>query len=472
MRIHRIIGVAVFVICLSLSLAVKGTTSKSIIDLQGERLTLSVVKVPLRTILNALGDQGIAVKIDPRINPLITANYSDSPVEQVFAGILDDTSFSLLWELKKNQAGTNEISLTEIQIFTSGGKDLMRQLLSPERHEIVRGNDGSYYVKNEILLKVAAASDFSELESYLLKYNATITPSKIPGIYRVAFPGNVDVQAILGEIKKIFKTDSAGLNFAYAISEPITYLQPQEAANPERKYDAPASNRAPIAILDTGLSTSNPDFDKFVLSSLDVLNPHEKITDPLGHGTQMALVATGLVEPYSAEVAKNGSFNPIIAIKAFDEKGFVTDFNLMEGIDFALNNNAKVMSLSWGTETNSAFMEKAFEYASSKGLIIVAAAGNEPTGNPVYPAAYPAVIGVGALDPHAAKKWDNSNYGSFVDFYAPGFAYMPVGYKGEPGIYGGTSISTAYVAGAISSFLARNPSATMQEVLDFLGSTF
>jgi hypothetical protein len=108
-----------------------------------------------------------------------------------------------------------------------------------------------------------------------------------------------------------------------------------------------------------------------------------------------------------------------------------------------LENHAKVMNLSWGTETNSAFMEKAFEYASSKGLIVVAAAGNEPTGNPVYPA-----------------------------FYAPGFANMPVGYNGEPGIYAGTSISTAYVANSISGFLSQNPSATTQEVLEFLNTKY
>jgi len=205
---------------------------------------------------------------------------------------------------------------------------------------------------------------------------------------------------------------------------------------------------------------------------LDVLSPNVEISDTLGHGTQMALIATGLIEPYGTGVQSSESYSPIIAIKAFDENGFITDFNIMESIDFALENHAKVMNLSWGTETNSAFMEKAFEYASSKGLIVVAAAGNEPTGNPVYPAAYPTVIGVGALDPHGTKKWVNSNYGSFVTFYAPGFANMPVGYNGEPGIYAGTSISTAYVANSISGFLSQNPSATTQEVLEFLNTKY
>ncbi|MBW1828933.1 MAG: S8 family serine peptidase, partial [Deltaproteobacteria bacterium] len=109
-------------------------------------------------------------------------------------------------------------------------------------------------------------------------------------------------------------------------------------------------------------------------------------------------------------------------------------------MDFALKNGARVMSLSLGAETNSKFLSSAFEYAESKGLFIVASAGNEPTGKPIYPAAYPSVIGIGALRPDG-KKWGKSNYGDFVEFEAPGFAKLPVGYKGEPGIYAGTSIS-------------------------------
>jgi hypothetical protein len=139
----------------------------------------------------------------------------------------------------------------------------------------------------------------------------------------------------------------------------------------------------------------------------------------------------------------------------------------MNGIDFALNNGARVMSLSWGSETKSEFLDQTFDYAASKGLIIVAAAGNEPTGNIMYPAAYDSVIGVGALDP-GGKQWDKSNYGDFVTIYAPGFASFPVGYKGEPGAYAGTSISTAYLANRIAGYLSKKPDATIKEILTAL----
>ncbi len=139
----------------------------------------------------------------------------------------------------------------------------------------------------------------------------------------------------------------------------------------------------------------------------------------------------------------------------------------MESIDFALRNGARVMSLSWGSETKSEFLSEAFELADSKGLIIVASAGNEPTGEPRYPAAYAAVIGVGALAPDG-KEWERSNRGDFVDLYAPGFAALPVGYKGDPGVYAGTSISAAFTANLIAGILSENPKATKQEILEAL----
>jgi thermitase len=473
MPMKKTIGFAALIICLLVNcFPANGATNDFTVQLHGERLTLSAEKTPLRAILTKLASQGVIVKLDPQINPLITIDYSNRPVEQVFGAILNDASYSLLWESRKVKGGSTEISLTEIQIFKSGRKDLIKQLLPPKNLVIAQHRDGSYHVKNEILLQLAEGLDVLELESYLQRYNVTVSKSKIPGIYRIVFSGDVDIQAIIREIKKISSVDSAGLNYAYPIQQPVPYPLPLQAAEMKGGYYAPGNNLAPIAILDSGLSTGNPDFDRLVLSSLDVMNPDVAITDTLGHGTQMALIATGLVEPYGTGGESSETYNPVIAIKAFDDNGYISDFNIMESIHFALDNNARVMSLSWGTETNSAFMEKAFEYASAKGLIIVAAAGNEPTGNPVYPAAYPSTIGVGALGPHGTKNWVNSNYGSFVAFYAPGFANMPVGYNGEPGIYAGTSISTAYVASSISSFLSQNPSATTKEVLEFLNTEY
>ena len=220
-----------------------------------------------------------------------------------------------------------------------------------------------------------------------------------------------------------------------------------------------------MAILDTGFG-SDSGLQDFVLASFDAMNPAEPISDSLGHGTQMALIAAGVVKPSGAGEDFKAQI-PIIPIRAFDNNGFTSNFSIMRSIDFALNHDARVMSLSWGSETRSDFLENVLDLANAKGLIVVASAGNEPTGKPVYPAAYPSVVGVGALAPDG-KFWKRSNYGNFVRLSAPGFATLPVGYKGDPGVYAGTSIAAAFVANIIANYISANPKATKQEILTLI----
>jgi hypothetical protein len=96
-------------------------------------------------------------------------------------------------------------------------------------------------------------------------------------------------------------------------------------------------------------------------------------------------------------------------------------------------------------------------------MIVVASAGNEPTGRPVYPAAYPEVISVSALRADGTP-WERSNYGSTVTVSAPGTASLPVGHEGPPGNYAGTSIASAYVSHQVAQYLTVHPRANTRAV--------
>jgi len=440
------------------------------VNLEEDTLSVSAENIALQTILLELAAEGITVKIDPGINPLVTANFKKRPIEQALESLLRPASYSLLWEARSHNADNPSIRLAEVQVFQSGKKDLMKTL-QPRRTEVItKNNKGVFYVKDEILLYIPPGTDLTELRKLVQSYNATLVDNNgFPGLVKVLLPENADVFAIAREIKNTLKLDISQPNYAYPIQSPVLYPIGTTQADINPGFYAPTDNSAPIAILDSGLA-DNTALDKFVLSSLDVMNPNASITDTLGHGTQMAFIASGVIKPYGS-VADNEAYIPIIPIRAFDDNGYTTDFKIMDSINFALANNAKVMSLSWGSKTRSDLMEKAFEYANAKGLIVVASAGNEPTGKPVYPAAYPSVIGIGALGPHG-KTWENSNYGNFVALYAPGFANLPVGYKGDPGLYAGTSISAAFVANTIAGYLSENPAATLQEIRDYLNKKY
>ncbi len=438
--------------------------------LEKETLSVSAENVPLQTILQDLTAKGIQVRIDPAINPLVSVNFNKRPIEQGLEALIKPASYSLLWEAGPHDADNRVIRLAEIQVFQTGRKDQMK-ILQPARVEVITKNkDGIYYVRDEILLYLPTGTDLSELRKLMRAYKATLLESSsLPGLVKILLPENSDVFAIARELNSKLNLVISQPNYAYPIQAPVRYVLETPGADIRPGYYAPTENSAAIAILDSGLA-DNTDLNKFVLSSLDVMHPGTPLSDTLGHGTQMAFIASGVVRPFGSE-AENDSYMPIIPIRAFDDNGYTTDFKIMDAINFALENNARVMSLSWGSETKSDIMEKGFAYARAKGLIIVASAGNEPTGKPVYPAAYPSVIGVGALTPHG-KTWENSNYGNFVALYAPGFANLPVGHKGDPGLYAGTSISAAYVANTIADYLSENPAATLPEIQNFLNMKF
>jgi thermitase len=85
---------------------------------------------------------------------------------------------------------------------------------------------------------------------------------------------------------------------------------------------------------------------------------------------------------------------------------------------YAANHGAQVINLSLGGSNPSSTLENAVNYAISKGVIVVAAAGNNGTEGALYPAAYPDVIAVGSVDPNLQHS-SFSNYGSQIDIWAP-----------------------------------------------------
>ena len=451
-----------FILLLALLAFVTKEAGAFNVHIAGDKLTLQAEKVPLQRIMARLAAEGIRARVDPQINPTVSASFRNLEIQKGLELILKNLDYVLLWESIEGPGG-RITRLAEIQVFRPGQKDRMKPVRAKRSLAVARNpEDGSYYVRDEVLLRVKPGTDLEAVEAFLAKWGGRVVDSFVaPGIFRVRLPEGSDVQALVKELREKLGKESAEPNFAYPVpGSPGDIKRP-----PVDPTLAPGENPVPVAVIDSGLSPEAR-MDRYVLASLDAINPEQAISDDEGHGTQMALIAAGLVKPMGA-AADSGIHAPIIPIRAFDENGFTSAFHLMQSIEFALRHGARVMSLSWGSETRSEFLGDALEAARLQGLVIVASAGNEPTGQPHYPAAYPSVIGVGALGPDG-KPWEKSNSGDFVALYAPGFASMPVGYRGEAGIYAGTSISAAFAANRIASILSTNPKATREEIIKAL----
>jgi hypothetical protein len=427
--------------------------------LRGDRITLHARDVELRTILREISRQGVVVRVDPSINPRVTVSLDNRDLGQGIDAIVQPHSFALVW--RKDDSADGRPTLAELQVFEAGNRAAM-EYLDPAPAGAAAGRDQPDYVAGEILLRVEGRDVPAKLHNILRRIHGTVIghDSRLH-IYRIRVARNSDIPALGRQI-----SGTAGVqaepNYIYTLPRP-RQIAPASAPADENPSTAQPGN-APVAVLDSGL-LQNVGLEPYIRSSVDALDPARPITDGMGHGTQMAMIASGLVTPDGA--ITDNSRVPVIAVKIFDEQGQSTSYTLIQGIGYAVDNGARVLSLSWQTDAAGEFLEQALDQAMEHGTVVVAAAGNEATGQPVYPAAFDGVIGVGALD-RDGSPWEHSNYGSFVDVQAPGIAELPVGSRGEAGTYAGTSIATAYVAGRAAAYLADHPGATVDEVREFL----
>ncbi len=173
-----------------------------------------------------------------------------------------------------------------------------------------------------------------------------------------------------------------------------------------------------VAVIDTGV-TQVPDLKETkIVPGYDFVNDKIDATDDVGHGTHVAgTIAQSTNNNYGvAGIAYQAQIMPIKVLAA---SGGGTIADIAEGIRFATDNGADVINMSLGGGGESKLLEDAINYAYEKGVVIIAAAGNANQNSASYPARYPRVISVSALDA-LGEKAPYSNFGAGVDISAPG----------------------------------------------------
>ncbi|MEA5550509.1 S8 family peptidase [Anabaena cylindrica UHCC 0172] len=208
-----------------------------------------------------------------------------------------------------------------------------------------------------------------------------------------------------------------------------------------------------VAVIDTGITQVRDLAETKFVKGYDFVNDKEQAKDDNGHGTHVAgTVAQSTNNQYGvAGVAYEASLMPL---KVLSASGSGTVADIAEAIKFAADNGADVINMSLGGGGASQLMEDAIEYAYKKGVVIIAAAGNESTDGASYPARYLHVIGVSAIGPDGEKA-SYSNYGAGVDISAPGgsetgtILQETINENGEGVFLGlqGTSMASPHVAG-------------------------
>jgi len=191
-----------------------------------------------------------------------------------------------------------------------------------------------------------------------------------------------------------------------------------QAINIEAAWLATAGSGAIVAVIDTGV-TRVPDLQKTeIIAGYDFVNDRPEADDDNGHGTHVAgTIAQSTNNNYG--VAGIAHAAKLMPLKVLSRGGGGSVADIAEAIRFAADHDADVINLSLGGAGESRLMQEAINYAHQKGVVIIAAAGNANQNAAGYPARYPRVIGVAAIDATTAKA-PYSNYGAGVDLSAPG----------------------------------------------------
>ncbi|MFD9373807.1 type VII secretion-associated serine protease mycosin [Streptomyces sp. NPDC060020] len=260
------------------------------------------------------------------------------------------------------------------------------------------------------------------------------------------------------------------------------------ALRAEEAWGTTRGDGVTVAVLDTGVDDSHPDLAGQVLEGTDLIGMGAGRGERAWarHGTAMASIIAGHGHGPSRGqgvlgIAPQARILPVRVIleegdpgrgKARDSKGGA----LADGIRWAADHGADVINLSLGDDSDSAHHEagedEAVQYALAKGVVVVASAGNGgETGDHVsYPAAYPGVIAVTAVDRRGKKaKFSTRNWYATVS--APGVDVVIADpdrsyYEGW-----GTSAAAAFVSGAAALIKAEHPDLSPAQIKKLLEDT-
>ncbi|MEH2072317.1 MAG: S8 family serine peptidase, partial [Nostoc sp.] len=253
-----------------------------------------------------------------------------------------------------------------------------------------------------------------------------------------------------------------------------------------------------VAVIDSGVDYNHPDLNANIwkntkeiagngkdddgngyiddINGWNFLDNNNNPLDKNGHGTHVAgtiaavknnFGVTGIAYDAKIMALKTGGTSP--------SDTYLSDEAIVKAIRYAVDNGANVMNCSFGDEKPNSEIESAVQYAASKGVIVVMAAGNESDSQPHYPAIYAKKWGlaVGAIDKYEEMAYFSNEAGPNTLPYitAPGVDIYSTLPSNDYGFKDGTSMATPHVTGVIALMLSAKKGLTDTQVRQIVTTT-
>jgi hypothetical protein len=394
---------------------------------------------------------GWHVFLEPDTTATISAKFDRLPPGEALHLLLHDLNFALV-------PVTNASS--KLFVFRSN----MQNATQSVRPANPSGADSKdKLIPNELIVRLKPGAKIDELAKLL---GAKVT-GRIDSLnaYRLEFEDAAAADAARKQLTD--PPDVAAVDSNYSIDRPATPAGAQGSNLPPpaqlQLKDPPATGRLIVGLVDTAMQPLGNGLDSFLLKQISLAGDAQLDPNSPAHGPSMAETILRSL----AAMTKGSSSVQILPVDVYGPNASTSTFDVANGITAAYNNGAKIINLSLGSDGDSPFLRDVIQQVSAKNVVLIGAAGNTPVTTAFYPAAYPEVMAVTAIDQGQLASY--ANRGSFVSLGAPGTSVIY--FNNQPWYVQGTSASAAFISGIAAGYMDTTHNSVSQ-MQAFLRSNF
>ena len=446
--IQRRAGLAAMWLALALS-AVQLSAADSL-RWQTNRVSADIKSGDLYQLLERIAaTTGWHIYVEPDLSHKVSAKFQDLPPAEALHMLLGPVNFALVPETNASP---------KLFVFRTTMKNATRLVRPAVPSDVGKAR----IIPIELIVRLKPGAKIDEI--------AKLLGAKVIGridslnAYRLQFEDAAAAEAARAQLASNPDVTSVDSNFS--LDRPAA-PQLAGAVNPAplslQLKPPPADGRVIVGVVDTAMQPLCGDLNKFLLKSISVAGTAQLESGVPSHGTAMAETVLRSVQA----MTKGSTAVQILPVDVYGPNASTSTFDVANGVVQAVNGGARIINLSLGSQGDSPFLHGVLQDVKKQNIPVFAAAGNEPVTTPFYPAAYPEVTAVTAID--QGKVADYANRGSFVSLGTPGTSI--VCYDGANYFVVGTSASSAFASGIAAGYMDSTQNSVSQ-MQSFMQSSF